>query len=162
MSSVPLEVLHKTQTTDFVRLFEYVLIVAKEIGAKKAWELLENSVMQRRIKWPGLLTHPEVGGSDVEKAYTLFLLKYLQIPPDQIPIVEKTEKKIVYKSYNFCPVLEACKILGLDTREVCKLIYERPTQAFFSEINQKLRFTRNYERIRPYTEFCEETITLND
>jgi len=158
----PLKSFHLIQTADYVRLFEYVLTVAREIGVKKAWGLLENSIIQRRKKWPGLSDHPKLDGNEVEKAYNLFLLKYLQIPPDQVPIIEKTDKKIVYKSYNFCPVLEACKILGLDTREICKNVYERPTQAFFNSIHPKLRFKRNYERIRPYAEFCEEVITLED
>ena len=162
MKTVPMETLHATQTADFVRLFEYVLIVGREFGEQMTWELLEHSVMQRCRKWLELLDQSELEGTVVEQAYELFSLRYLCIPPDQVPIVEKTEHKIVYRSYNFCPVLEACKVLGLDTRKVCKNVYERPTQAFLSLINPNLRFERNYERIRPYAEFCEEVIKLEE
>jgi hypothetical protein len=78
------------------------------------------------------------------------------------PIVKKAEKKIVYRSYDFCPVLEACKALGLDTRRICKLAYEAPTQRFLSRLNPELRFRRNYERIRPHARYCEEVIELEE
>lgn len=99
-------------------------------------------------------------GTEVEKADNIFLLKYLN--PDEVPVVEKTEKKIVYRSYNFCPVLEACKALNLDTRKICKLVYEEPTQIFLSKLNPRLKFKRNYKRIRPYADYCEETIELEE
>ena len=159
---VSMRTLQATQTADFVRLFEYVQVVGNELGKKKAWKLLEQSVTQRRIKWYQSSELSNIDGTLVETAYELFFLHYLRIPADKVPIVKKTDSKIVIKSYNFCPTLEACKILGLDTRFVCKNAYERPTQAFFSQIDPKLRFERNYECIRPHSEYCEEIIILDE
>ena len=52
------------------------------------------------------------------------------------------------------------RILGLDTRYVCKKVYEAPTQTFMKRIHPKLRFSRNYDAIRPHSDYCEETIEL--
>jgi hypothetical protein len=56
--------------------------------------------------------------------------------------------------------LDTGKCNKLDTREVCKAIYERPTEDLIRRLNPKLRFTRNYDCIRPYSDYCEEIIIL--
>ncbi|MFQ6088800.1 MAG: hypothetical protein ACE5K0_07870 [Candidatus Methanofastidiosia archaeon] len=152
--------LQKTQTSDFVRLFEYVKAISQEIGEDKALKILENCVCEKRIKWIDENKDKLGKGSDVEIAFKIFLFDYLKISPKDIEIVEKDSKKITYRSYNFCPVLEACKILSLDTRVICKKVYEKPVQVFLSKINPKLKFRRNYEKIRPYSNFCEEMIEI--
>ncbi len=70
------------------------------------------------------------------------------------------EREIVFHSKNCCPTLEACKILGLDTRKVCRLYNEKSTDALVRQVDSRLRFSRNYERIRPYTDSCEESISF--
>lgn len=76
------------------------------------------------------------------------------------PIIEKSQKRIVFHSINPCPALQACTILGLDTREVCREHTEKATEELIKEINPNLRFTRNYENVRPHTAYCEEIISL--
>lgn len=93
----------------------------------------------------------------VEQGYRM-LLKRLNVTEDQAPLVHTEHGKIVFHSKNFCPTLEACKILQLDTRIVCKLYNEQATDALLKQIDPKLRFTRNYERLRPAAEYCEELI----
>ncbi len=116
---------------------------------------------QKRLHWyeknKGRL---ELEGSDVRKAYTLLLLRYMGLRQEEVPVVYEDEKKIVWRSRNFCPVLEACVRLGLDTREVCRQTEEKPVQELISKINPRLKFSRNYEKIRPYSEYCEEVIEL--
>jgi len=116
---------------------------------------------QKRLRWyaenRGRL---ELEGSDVRKAYTLLLLRYMGLRQEEVPIVYEDEKKIVWRSRNFCPVLEACVRLGLDTRDVCRQAEEKPVQELISKINPRLRFSRNYEKIRPYSAYCEEVIEL--
>ncbi len=99
-------------------------------------------------------------GTDVRKAYTLVMLKFMKINPEEVPVVYEDEKKIVWRSYNWCPILEACKRIGVDTRNVCELGEEASVQLMIEKINPKLRFTRNYEKIRPHTDYCEEIIYL--
>lgn len=137
-----------------------LLINSKE----KAWFEEEKRIIEKRLKWIKQNRHKLkiIKGNDVEKAYKLFYLEYLNVKEKEIEIVEKSEKRIVLRSYNFCPVLEACKKLNLDTRIICKKLYEKPTQVFIQQINPNLKFKRNYEKIRPYTPYCEETIEMDD
>lgn len=126
------------------------------------WKQVENELIGKRSRWFNENKNrilEKLTGTDVEKAYQLLLMK-ICIKENEAPIVEKLEKKIVFHSKNFCPVLEACEILGLDTRQVCEAVYERPTEELFRKLNPRLRFTRNYKSIRPYASYCEEIITL--
>ncbi len=89
------------------------------------------------------------------------LLERFHITPNEAPVIKKTDQEIVFHSMNFCPTLEACKILGLDTRYVCKRLNETSTDALLKQIDCRLKFTRNYDKLRPYTEYCEEMIYIS-
>jgi tRNA(adenine34) deaminase len=93
-------------------------------------------------------------------AYELFLER-LGISPREAPIVRADGNGIVFHSRNRCPTLEACRALGLDTRRVCRLSNEGSTRDMLRAIDPRLSFTRNYDRLRPRSEFCEELIFLD-
>ena len=95
----------------------------------------------------------------VRVAYALLLARF-GITPDEAPIIFGDETRIVFHSQNFCPTLEACNRLGLDTRHVCKRLNEDATNRLIQLIDPHLRFSRNYEHLRPYSPFCEEMISL--
>lgn len=97
----------------------------------------------------------------LESAYNLFLSK-LGITPAEAPVVDRRKNKLVIHSKNFCPTLEACKILDLDTREICKKLNERATQALLQQLDPRLIFTRNYDALMPNKDYCEEMIILKD
>ncbi len=97
----------------------------------------------------------------VRAAYALLLARF-GITSDEAPIVFGDGTKIVFHSQNFCPTLEACNRLGLDTRYVCKHLNEDATNRLIQLIDPRLRFSRNYEHLRPYSPFCEEMICLAD
>jgi len=125
------------------------------------WTKINDELTEKRNSWyaknRGDLA---LEGSEVRKAYTMFLLEYLKIDPREAPIVYEDETRIVWRSINWCPVVEACERGGFDTREVCKYGWETSVQAMIEKINPKLRFSRNYDRIRPHTDYCEEEIEL--
>ena len=98
-------------------------------------------------------------GSSLERAYRVFLAK-LGVSANDAPIVESGPERIVIHSRNFCPTLEACRILGLDTRHVCSRMTEAPMDTLLKQIDPRLRFSRNYAAIRPHCEYCEEIISL--
>ena len=100
--------------------------------------------------------------SDLRKAYEVLLITYMGIDPKEVPVVYENEKKIIWRSYNWCPIIGACQELGLDTREVCKKGWELSVQKMIEEINPKLRFGRNYPCLRPHGKYCEEYIELLD
>ncbi|MEW5819781.1 MAG: nucleoside deaminase [Cyanobacteriota bacterium] len=126
---------------------------------KNDWEISEKELLNKRLDWVKQNKEQidNIKGDDLEKAYKLLCLK-LEIDENEAPVVDRTDKKILFHSKNFCPSLEACKILDIDTREMCRLIYERPTDQLIKSINPELRFSRNYECLRPYTDYCEEFI----
>jgi tRNA(adenine34) deaminase len=100
-------------------------------------------------------------GTPLERAYRVFLAK-LSVAACEAPIVEKRADRIVIHSRNFCPTLEACRILGLDTRQVCARMTEGPMDKLLKQVDPRLCFSRNYEAIRPNGDYCEETISLRE
>jgi tRNA(Arg) A34 adenosine deaminase TadA len=131
-------------------------------GGSDAWSKAGQDLLEQRITWfesnrESILA--ELQGTEVERAYRLILRK-LGISEADAPIIEKSKGKIVFHSINPCPALQVCTILGLDTREVCALHTERATDELVKRIDPNLRFTRNYEKVRPHAAYCEEIITL--
>ena len=91
------------------------------------------------------------------RAYRVLLLR-LGIREEEAPIVRRTDTELVFHSMNGCPTLEACKLLGLDTRRVCGLSSEKATTELIRQVDRRLVFARNYEALRPYSPYCEEII----
>ena len=132
----------------------------REAGSETLEQLAED-LAQKRINWFRQRNFQNMSADPLEAAYSLLLDK-LGITAEEAPIVERQKGKIVIHSKNFCPILEACKILGLDTREICKQLTEKPMQALLKELHPNLRFKRNYDKIRPYVPFCEEMIIMGN
>jgi tRNA(adenine34) deaminase len=126
-------------------------------------EKLAHALAQKRIAWfhANADSVAQEEKDPLDKGY-LFFLKKLGLSSDQAPILERTPRRLVLASRNFCPTLEACKILGLDTRLVCKHLTEFPMIELLKQVHPKLRFARNYETLRPYGQYCEEVISLDD
>jgi hypothetical protein len=128
-------------------------------------EKLSDFITQIRVSWfernRNMLLQKYEGLPEVEKAYNIIFIENMGIPAKDSKVVKINNNKIMIESRNFCPYLEACKILGLDTRYVCKVIVEPSIQKVCKAINSKLDFNRNYERLRPHIDFCEEYIELH-
>jgi hypothetical protein len=137
--------------------------VEKITAAEKAgsYARIREELLQKRLGWyEQNKDRLDLKGSDVRKAYALVLFEYMHIDPKEVPVTYEDERKITWVSHNFCPILEACNRLGLDTRKVCKVGWEESVQALIEKINPKLRFSRNYNALRPHGDYCEETIML--
>ena len=125
---------------------------------------LEVEVAQKRRAWFAgqkndlHLLHP----LSPRMAYELLFFTYLGLKASELPVILETDDKIVWHSQNACPTLDACQRLGRDTREVCRAVYERATQAFLSQLDPQLRFLRSYQEIRPYFPYCKEWIVRVD
>lgn len=123
-------------------------------------EKLSESLKASRLEWFAKHSFKMTSDDCLDSAYRLFLEK-LGIGPEDAPVVKREQNILVVHSINFCPTLEACKILDLDTRVICKQLNEHPTQELLKQINPNLRFKRNYQKIRPFTSYCEEMIILD-
>ena len=151
-----------TKSEDSIQLLRTVLSVAEETGLDRALACLEDCVVEKRLAWlDDNLGRLDGTGTPVLDGYRLFYEFYLGLsPPEDGEIVEHTETKMVTRWWNRCSTLEACKTLGLDTREICRKAYHRPVQEFLSRVHPGLRFERNYDALRPYAPYCEEIIVL--
>lgn len=101
-----------------------------------------------------------IGQATPRQSYEALILTYMRIDPTEAPIVVDEPDRITWASRNFCPLLEACNILRLDTRKVCRLGTEGSVQQFVSTLNPRLVFSRDYPNLRPFGEACVETISL--
>jgi tRNA(Arg) A34 adenosine deaminase TadA len=132
-------------------------------GSVRDLAVLRQELLVKRASWfhnnHGKL---QLDYSDLLHGGYLLLLTKLGIEPEEAPVMEKTQTKIVFHSRNFCPTLEACKILDLDTRIVCREVSEKPTDFLMKQFNGRLEFRRNYDKLRPYCEYCEEMILLKE
>jgi len=142
-------------------LFRYAKAVAREVGERKAWSILENCITDMALEWyeknKGKLVQEK---PLLEHAFDVYYFRHLNLNPRDVEIVKKSEERIVCRWRNFCEVLEACKILGLDTRIICKSVYEKPGKMLLKRISPKLNFRRDYSKIRPYVDYCEEIIEI--
>lgn len=123
-------------------------------------------IEDRRVKWIKKnikkLKHIYNNLPSPVMAHRIIFFNHMYIfPPDSV-VLEISDKLIVVRSYNFCPYLEACKLLDLDTKFICKNICEKPVNEMIKHIHPKLRFWRNYNHIRPHQKYCEEYIALID
>lgn len=91
----------------------------------------------------------------------MFLLDYLGLDAAEVPAVFEDDQRIVWRSVNFCSMLEGCRLLGLDTRIVCRAATERSVEMLIRRLDDRLRFGRNYATgMRPHAAYCEEEIWL--
>ncbi len=147
---------------DATSLFQALLAAARETGLDEALGFLEGCVIARRLAW-----WERVGkdlprsGEPLADGYQIFYGRYLGLTaPNDGVIVSTTPNKMVTRWWNPCPTLEACQKLGLDTRQVCRKVYQRPVQALLQQIDPRLRFDRNYPVLRPYGAYCEEILSI--
>jgi len=124
------------------------------------YSAINESLCKKRLSWLDKNIDSVNEPTLLRKAYTLLLIKKMEIDPSEVPVVYEDREKITWRSYNWCPVLEACKELGLDTKEVCKKGWEDSVDKFVKRIDPRLQFSRKYEILRPYGNFCEETIEI--
>jgi tRNA(adenine34) deaminase len=118
---------------------------------------VESGVCEKRRRWIEEREHRLDGERITPRwAYELFFREYLGLDLDEVPIVSETTDRLVWRSLNPCPTLDACIALGLDTRRICRAVYEKSTQAFFSALDPSLRFHRSYVEIRPHAPHCGE------
>lgn len=143
---------------------EMILDAIKQIKKNRGDVIkISKEEIQRSLTWYKANKNKlNLDGALLRQAYTMVLLKFMSIDPKEVPVVYENEKQIIWHSFNFCPNLEACKRLNLDTRVICKGAYEKSVQVLISCLNSNLKFSRNYSKIRPYEDYCEEIIELTN
>lgn len=114
---------------------------------------------------------PDFGESLLDYARKILYLKCLEIDPKDMKRDDSAPGWYMFS--NDCPVLKACKVLGLDTRVVCKKVFHKQYQAFLIEISsiynkgkkvqeeKTIKFDRDYTTIRGLhsdSQYCREKL----
>jgi putative acetyltransferase len=144
----------------------FTINVRKQIERfqRQDFQAIEAEVTRKRIDWVRQ-NHPKIPGHppiSPRQAFELLFFEYMGLAREDLPVVVETDQQITWLSKNQCPTLEACQTLNLDTRLVCRAIFETPTQAFLTELDPQLKFIRSYEEIRPYAGHCQESFIQMD
>lgn len=124
---------------------------------------IEKSVSEKRVTWWADHAYLQKSGVISPRyAFECLFFDYMGLKKEDLPILTETEDEITWASQNPCPTLTACARLNLDTRVICHQAYEKSTQAFISQLDPQLRFTRSYVEIRPHSAVCRESIIRFD
>lgn len=91
----------------------------------------------------------------------LFYYDFLHVPIEDCEIIKMTDSELVTRCKNKCPILDFSLRYNIDTNQSCKRISEGPCKFFLKMLDKNIKFTRNYNHIRPYNEDCEETIIIS-
>jgi hypothetical protein len=123
-----------------VDMYRLVLAVGKRYGMDKAYEIMSDTVAEKRLRWlDQVMPELELTGTEVEKGLGLYL-KYFRPKDDDFRIIEQTEQSVVFKRKDFVDAIAyACNVLGLDVIEVNNQVYARAMNLMFERINPGLK-----------------------
>ena len=123
-----------------------------------ALEILKQNIVDRRMRWyetnKKKLT---LGTNPLENAYTIITERLKLV--DDADVVMKGDKTIIFRTTKPCPVNEACKILEIDCKRICKAVCEKAANDFLQNIDGRLRFSIEHKE-KNGEEITEETIEL--
>ena len=123
-----------------VDMYRLVLSIGKHYGLDKAYEIMSETVADKRLRWvEQLKTELDLAGTDIEKGIGLYR-KYFKLTDDSFQILEKTPEKVVFKRKDFIDAIAyACDVLGLDVIEVNNKVYARTMNLMFQRMNLDLK-----------------------
>lgn len=162
---IPLEVARKRAVETYVGLLSYVMAVGERIGREEALKILGSVTGAGWERWVnenlprlGIVGNDARAGNSLTTAFFSGMLPGTWKPEEHV-LVEDTPTRVVSHDTHFCPILEACKALGLSTREVCPT-FEPAVEAMLKPLNPKLSF--RIEKVRPEADYCEHMIELKE
>lgn len=162
-TKIPAYDVQQSISFDFALILQYVKEIAEELGIKKALEHLANVQASNRAGWfktsreaIGNLSQDAIGANKVLKTFMK------QVTPgweaDSYTEVVHIPEQVVFRYTGYCPWLEACKMVGLQTKLVCPYVSQRASQASFDLLDERIHI--EITKFRPDSDYCEEVITL--
>lgn len=123
-----------------VDMYRLVLSIGKHYGMEKAFEIMSETVAEKRLKWmEQSAALQELEGTDVEKGFALYI-RYFN-PKDEDFAVEKEQaSQISFRRKDYIDAIAyACQALGLDVIEVNNKVYAQAMNQLLARINPRLR-----------------------
>lgn len=123
-----------------VDMYRLNLAVGKRYGLDTAYEIMSETVTDKRLKWLGQAREWLVlEGTDLEKGLKLYRA-YFKPREGELEIVEHTDRKVVFKRKEIVNAIShTCGVLGLDLVEVNNKIYARATNSMFAKVECRVK-----------------------
>lgn len=140
-----------------VDMYRLVLAVGKRYGMGKAYEIMSDTVAEKRLRWlDQVMAELDLAGTDVEKGLGLYR-RYFSPKEDEFRITEQTKERVVFQRKDFVDAIaHACDVLGLDVTEVNNKVYARAMNLMLERINPALR----HVVLKYHDGWYDETIEL--
>jgi hypothetical protein len=122
-----------------VDMYRLVLTVGKRYGMDAAYELMSETVAEKRLRWlDQVLPEPELAGTEVERGLGLYL-RYFRPKEDAFRILEHAKDRVVFQRKDLIgAIAHACDVLGLDVIEVNNKVYARAMNRMLERIHPGL------------------------
>jgi hypothetical protein len=123
-----------------VDMYRLVLAVGKHYGLDTAYEIMSDTVTDKRLKWLDQAKEWLVlEGTDLEKGLKLYRA-YFKPKEGELQIVEQSDRKVVFRRKEFVnAITHTCAVLGLDVVEVNNKVYARATNFMFDRVKCRVR-----------------------
>jgi hypothetical protein len=123
-----------------VDMYRLVLSIGKRYGMDTGYELMSDTVAEKRLKWLGqAMPDLDLTGTGIETGLGLYL-KYFRPKEGDFRIIEQTEDRVVFKRKDFVNAIAyACNVLGLDVVEVNNKVYARAMNLMLARVDPRLR-----------------------
>jgi hypothetical protein len=163
---------------DWLKFF-YKYKFAKENIGEKVYKIIEKYNTKRRIKWLKK-NEEEIKKFEckdpAELVKEFFYKRYLGCKFDGIDKdstiikIERNENscEIHFICGNFCPILYYSLKIGENNLPICKKSYEESAKKFLEKLFEiaygrkiEVRYTRDYNRLRPRSLFCYEIVKIH-
>jgi len=156
--------LAERQVFAFKALFDYALETSRELGEKKAFELLSKVIEKKRLNWfernRKKFDLKKRNATTARKVFEAFLKEMTpNWKEEQFKVIEENKNVSVMRFSGFCPILEASKKRNIEAENACIYCSERATRALMKKIHPKMRIT--IVSSRPKTNYCEEIIVMD-
>ena len=123
-----------------VDMYRLVLAVGRRYGRDTAYEIMSETVTDKRLKWLDQAKEWLVlEGTDLERGLKLYQA-YFKPKEGELKITEQTDRKVVFRRKEFVNAIShTCRVLGLDVVEVNNKVYARATNLMFERVQCRAR-----------------------
>lgn len=178
-NDITVEKLKRVAVDGIQALVAYVSKVGKKMGNEEAFRILlearADTYFNAHVKWAranmarlGIKENDAIAAYELTDAffkenhmYTFGYLMAESIGEKYGELTERSPKRVVVRHDVWCPLLEACKNLGVEPRYFCEnFAFPEWEKVVRAVINPK--FVLRANKIRPEADYCEEVYEIKE
>ena len=125
-----------------VDMYRLVLMIGKRYGMEPAFEIMSDTVAEKRLRWVAQTTDElQLTGTVLEQGLDLYC-KYFNLGADSFQIMEQDDARVLFRRKDYIDAIAtACDTLGLDVIEVNNKVYARTMNLMFASLDINLTNT---------------------